>query len=242
MEAHLKKCIEALDNIIKGHFVSPVPEDVENPILAELSQKINSVGNLHQTALDEAMEMALVLSSYMEELKKITKGDFKARVATDSKIEILNVFGSALNNTFQNLEKMQEIEKLLREVSTPCLKLWEEIVAMPLIGAMTSKRAKEAMENILKKIVEESARVAIVDVTGVPVVDTMVADYLIKTMKAIKILGAEPVITGIGPEVASTLVSLGIEIGDFVTKSSLAEGLKYALEFTGKTKKGNGEK
>jgi anti-anti-sigma regulatory factor/predicted transport protein len=234
MEKQLKVCIQMLDSAVHGDFSIKAPEESEITEIAELSKRLNLMVKMYKESMDDAMEMAIVVYQYVEALGKIMKGDFKVTVATDSRIDILNTLGQSINTAARSTEKMMVIEKLLQEVSTPSLKLWDEIIAMPIIGTMTSKRANDAMHTILREIVDKNARVAIIDITGVPIIDTMVADYLIKTVKAIKILGAEPIITGVSPQVASTLVTLQIDIGDFTTKSKLSEGFKYALALLGK--------
>jgi rsbT co-antagonist protein RsbR len=145
---------------------------------------------------------------------------------------LINIAFSATDVT--ELKKATEdLENLLKELSTPCIKMSEQIVTMPLVGTITSDRARDAMQTVLTTISKSNARVAIIDVTGVPVIDTMAADRLSKTIKAIGILGAEAVLTGVSPEIAATLVGLGVEL-DVVMEPSLAEGLSYALEFLGK--------
>ncbi|HEY4465917.1 MAG TPA: STAS domain-containing protein [Streptosporangiaceae bacterium] len=121
----------------------------------------------------------------------------------------------------------------LMEVATPVIRLWEGIVAVPLIGTLDSGRSQVVMESLLNGIVEEEAQVAILDITGVPMVDTLVAQHLMKTALAVRLMGAECVISGIRPQIAQTVVHLGIDLGEITTRATLSDALKYALTRTG---------
>lgn len=120
-------------------------------------------------------------------------------------------------------------EQELLELSTPVVKLWEGIVAVPLIGTLDSERTQVVMENLLGSIVETGSTVAIIDITGVPTVDTLVAQHLIKTVSAARLMGADCIISGIRPQIAQTMVQLGIELQDVQTKASLADAISVAL-------------
>ena len=115
------------------------------------------------------------------------------------------------------------------EVSTPVIQIWEGIVAVPIIGTLDSIRTEQLMEQLLQKIVETGSEVALIDVTGVPTIDSQTARYIIETIKAVNLLGAEVVLTGIRPEIARTLVQLGIDLSNVNTRSSFATGLFFAL-------------
>jgi len=121
----------------------------------------------------------------------------------------------------------------LLESTTPVIRLWEGIVAVPLIGTLDSNRSQVVMESLLNGIVEEQAQVAILDITGVPMVDTLVAQHLMKTAMAVRLMGAECVISGIRPQIAQTIVALGINLGDITTRATLSDALKYGLTQTG---------
>jgi rsbT co-antagonist protein RsbR len=121
----------------------------------------------------------------------------------------------------------------LLELSTPVVKLWDGVLALPLIGTLDSARTQVVMESLLQKIVETSADVAIIDITGVPTVDTLVAQHLLKTVTAARLMGAECIISGIRPQIAQTIVHLGVNLGDVITKASLAEAFKIAISKAG---------
>jgi rsbT co-antagonist protein RsbR len=119
------------------------------------------------------------------------------------------------------------------ELSTPVIRLWEGIIAVPLVGTLDSARTQIVMEKLLETLVTTGADHAVLDITGVPTVDTEVAQHLLKTASAARLLGAECIISGIRPQVAQTIVSLGIEFGDIATKATLADALAHALTRSG---------
>ncbi|MEU2748547.1 STAS domain-containing protein [Streptomyces collinus] len=121
----------------------------------------------------------------------------------------------------------------LHEVATPVIKLWESTVAVPLIGTLDSARSQVVMESLLDAIVAERARYAILDITGVPTVDSLVAQHLMKTVAAARLMGAECIVSGIRPAIAQTIVHLGIDLGTVLTRSSLEDALAYALSQQG---------
>ena len=120
------------------------------------------------------------------------------------------------------------------ELSTPVIRLWEGVIAVPLIGTLDSARTQLVMEKLLETLVATGAGHAVLDITGVPTVDTEVAQHLLKTVSAARLLGAECIISGIRPQVAHTIVSLGIEFGDIATKATLADALTHALDRRGR--------
>lgn len=125
---------------------------------------------------------------------------------------------------------IREQQESMLELSTPVVQLWKGILAIPLIGSLDSNRTQIVMESLLEKIVETESDIAIIDITGVPTVDTMVAQHLIKTITAAKLMGAKCIISGIRPQIAATIVHLGVELGDVVTKASLADAFQLALK------------
>ncbi|MBD3885035.1 STAS domain-containing protein [Phormidium tenue FACHB-886] len=123
----------------------------------------------------------------------------------------------------------------LMELSTPVVKLWEGILALPIIGTLDSARTQVVMESLLQKIVETGSEVAIIDITGVPTVDTLTAQHLLKTVTAARLMGADCIISGIRPQIAQTIVYLGIDLTDVTTKATLADAFLMALKRTGAT-------
>src|SRR5690606_34898318 len=133
-----------------------------------------------------------------------------------------------------NLETIGRHQAALRELSTPVAKVYEQILLLPLIGAMDSQRAQQVMDTVLLRIVEEQARVMIIDIAGVPTVDARVADLLLKTTAALRLVGARVILTGISPQVARTIVEIGVDISALPTLAHLQEGIALALEMVGK--------
>ncbi|KRB64187.1 STAS domain-containing protein [Noviherbaspirillum sp. Root189] len=129
------------------------------------------------------------------------------------------------------LKQQQE----LMELSTPVVQLWKDVLALPLIGTLDSARTQVVMESLLQKIVDTGASIAIIDITGVPTVDTLVAQHLLKTVAAARLMGADCIISGIRPQIAQTIVHLGVNLEDVITKATLADAFVVALKRTGAT-------
>ena len=121
----------------------------------------------------------------------------------------------------------------LLELSTPVVRLWDRILALPLVGTLDSARTQVVMESLLERIVETGSEVAIIDITGVPTVDTLVAQHLLKTVAATRLMGADCIISGIRPQIAQTIVHLGVDLGAVITKATLADAFAVALKMTG---------
>jgi rsbT co-antagonist protein RsbR len=138
-------------------------------------------------------------------------------------------------NTFQQSREaiIKRQQEELLELSTPVIKLWEGVLAVPMIGTLDSARTQIVMEALLQRIVDTGSQLAIIDITGVPTVDTLVAQHLLKTVSAIRLMGADCIISGIRPQIAQTIVHLGIDLQGIASKSSLADALALALERTG---------
>jgi rsbT co-antagonist protein RsbR len=123
----------------------------------------------------------------------------------------------------------------LLELSTPVVKLWDGILALPMIGTLDSARTQIVMESLLQKIVETESQIAIIDITGVPTVDTLVAQHLLKTVTALRLMGADCIISGVRPQIAQTIVHLGVDLQGVTTKANLADALALALKRSGIT-------
>ncbi|CAM3371325.1 Anti-anti-sigma factor [Bordetella sputigena] len=164
-------------------------------------------------------------------------GDDPARLADEfwRLTVVLDALGLHTVEAYQKGREqiIQRQQQELLELSTPVVQVWDGILALPLIGTLDSERTQTVMESLLEGIVEHEATIAIIDITGVPMVDTLVAQHLLKTVAAARLMGAECIISGIRPQIAQTIVHLGVELGDVVTKSTLAEALRVALYKTG---------
>ena len=121
----------------------------------------------------------------------------------------------------------------LMELSTPVVTLWEGVLALPLIGTLDSARTQVVMENLLQRIVDSGAAIAVIDITGVPTVDTVTAQHLLKTVAAARLMGADCIISGIRPQIAQTIVHLGVELNSVITKATLADAFAVALKRLG---------
>ena len=140
---------------------------------------------------------------------------------------------STYQKTREDIIKRQQEELL--ELSTPVVKLWDGVLALPMIGTLDSARTQIVMEALLERIVETGAETAIIDITGVPTVDTLVAQHLLKTVSAIRLMGADCIISGIRPQIAQTIVHLGLDLHGVTTKATLADALAIALKRAGLT-------
>lgn len=133
--------------------------------------------------------------------------------------------------TREAIIKRQQEEMM--ELSTPVVKLWDKVLTLPLIGTLDSARTQVVMENLLQSIVETQSTVAIIDITGVPTVDTLVAQHLMKTVAAARLMGADCIISGIRPQIAQSMVHLGVSFNDIITKATLADAIRYAFGLIG---------
>lgn len=181
-------------------------------------------------------ETAAYVMSLKHALFQVLQQDLKDdEVALLDAILRVNKFMDSMSIlTFETFIKGRE-EVILRqtneitEISTPVIRIWEGILALPIIGTLDSQRTQVVMENLLQEIVESSSTIAILDISGVPAVDSLVAQHLIKTVAATRLMGAECIISGIRPEIAQTVVHLGIDLSSIVTKASLSSALKHAF-------------
>jgi rsbT co-antagonist protein RsbR len=148
---------------------------------------------------------------------------------------LLDYLGLFTSEMFQKSREsvIQRQQRELLELSTPVVQLWEGVLALPLIGTLDSGRTQVVMESLLEKIVSSGASLAIIDITGVPTVDTLVAQHLMKTVAAARLMGADCIISGIRPQIAQTIVHLGVDLSAVTTKASLADAFLVALKRTG---------
>ena len=154
---------------------------------------------------------------------------------TWSATELLDRLGLYTTEVYQKSreEVITRQQDELLELSTPVVKLWDGILALPMIGTLDSARTQVVMESLLRRIVETGADIAIIDITGVPTVDTLTAQHLLKTVTAARLMGAECIISGIRPQIAQTIVHLGVDLGGVTTKATLADAFRRALEMRG---------
>jgi len=149
--------------------------------------------------------------------------------------ELLDHLGLHTIKTFQKAREdvIRRQQEELLELSTPVVKVWDGVLALPIIGTLDSARTQIVMESLLQKIVDTGSEIAIIDITGVPTVDTMTAQHLLKTVAAIRMMGADCIISGIRPQIAQTIVHLGVDLQGVTTKATLADALTMALKRSG---------
>jgi rsbT co-antagonist protein RsbR len=149
--------------------------------------------------------------------------------STSSLLDKLGLYTTEVHQKRREEVVLRQQQELL-ELSTPVVELWDGILALPLIGTLDSARTQVVMESLLERIVETSAKIAIIEITGVPTVDTLVAQHLLKTVAAARLMGADCIISGIRPQIAQTIVHLGVDLGSVVTKATLADAFRVALQ------------
>lgn len=170
------------------------------------------------------------------QLRRAYQGDAEALAAeTWAATELLDAMGLHTTEVYQKSREsvIKRQQEELLELSTPVVKLWDGILALPIIGTLDSARTQVVMESLLQAIVQTNSRVAIIDITGVPTVDTVVAQHLLKTVTAARLMGADCIISGVRPQIAQTIVHLGINLLDVTTKATLAAAFKTALDRMG---------
>jgi rsbT co-antagonist protein RsbR len=151
--------------------------------------------------------------------------------------QLLDLLGMHTIRTYQKSREavIKRQQEELLELSTPVVKLWDGVLALPMIGTLDSQRTQVVMESLLQRIVDTGSEIAIIDITGVPTVDTLVAQHLLKTVTAIRLMGADCIISGVRPQIAQTIVHLGLDLQGVVTKANLADALALALRRLGLT-------
>src|SRR2546423_4773102 len=194
-------------------------------LLSELSRSRAQQGF---TPTETAVSVFALKDALADTLDLTDPGQMRDYVAYTTLIDELGMFTVDTYTTAREELISDQAEQLL-ELSTPVVKLWDGIVAVPPVGTLDSARAPAVMERLLQTLVDTGSPYAIIDITRVPAVDTQVAQHILKTVVAARLMGADCVISGIRPQIAQTIVALGIEFGDIMTKASLADALMYAL-------------
>ena len=215
-----------------NNFRSPAFDGVRD-MLSEISRSRSQKGFKPS---ETAIFVFSLKRPLFNEIQSQYRGDPEAIAAGIwSLTELLDVMGLYTTEVFlksrEELVRRQQEELL--ELSTPVVKLWEGILALPIIGTLDSARTQVVMESLLQAIVQTNSRVAIIDITGVPTVDTVVAQHLLKTVTAARLMGADCIISGVRPQIAQTIVHLGINLLDVTTKSTLAAAFSVALQRLG---------
>lgn len=231
--------IKLFSEAVRGGNVSNIQTNEWEPVLRMLADLSASRALQGSTSSDTA-KFIFSLKQVIFEKINADGSDERASAKTESISEISRLLDKLGLYTIEIYQKSREAiirrqQRDMLEMSTPVIKLWDKILAVPLIGTLDSARTQIVMENLLQGIVDNGAKIAILDITGVPTVDTQTAQHLMKTVSATRLMGAECIISGIRPQIAQTIVHLGIEINDITTKATMADAFREALAKTGFT-------
>ena len=219
-----------IDTLSDSNIENPNSGDFEN-----VSDILSSISISRAKEGFSPRETAVYIFSLKEALVQTLSEEMKDLEALLKQSSLINkIMDSFTINTFEIFIKGRE-EVIFRQtdeitqISTPVIRVWDGILALPIIGTLDSSRTQVVMESLLQEIVETGSSIAILDISGVPAVDSLVAQHLIKTVAATRLMGAECIISGIRPEIAQTVVHLGIDLSNIITKATLASALKTAF-------------
>jgi rsbT co-antagonist protein RsbR len=214
--------------------------DIDGPAFSKLREMLTGLSSSRARQGSTPSETATFILSFKEPVFARLREEYRADAESLARemwaatllLDKLGLFTTeAFQKTREDIIVRQQRELL--ELSTPVVTLWEGILGVPLIGTLDSERTQVVMESLLQRIVDTGASIAIVDITGVPTVDTLVAQHLLKTVGAARLMGAECIISGIRPQIAQTIVHLGVDLGTVATKATLADALVLALSRIG---------
>ena len=210
--------------------------DIQSPAWTSTRQMLEelSASRAHQgfSPSETAMFVFSLKETLFDSLRQLSSRDPEAIPTALKEVgALLDKLGLYTTEVFQRSREHVIIrqQQELMELSTPVVTLWQGVLALPVIGTLDSARTQVVMENLLQKIVETGAAIAIIDITGVPMVDTLTAQHLLKTVAAARLMGADCIISGIRPQIAQTIVHLGVDLGTVVTKATLADAFAVAL-------------
>ncbi|MCM3006670.1 STAS domain-containing protein [Priestia koreensis] len=234
------------DKVIADNVYNNISTEFIELILSNTFQMNASFVSKLEDVIDRIVRLGWPLTYLISGINKLERIIFDKYVAQDNESsylkkdlfyefdewltpvshEIIEIYSRSLESTI-GLQKMA-----LQELSAPLIPVFDKITVMPLIGTIDTERAKQIMENLLQGVVKHRSEVVLIDITGVPVVDTMVAHHIIQASEAVRLVGTKCLLVGIRPEIAQTIVNLGISLNQLVTKNSLKKGIETALEMT----------
>ena len=230
---------QVLDNLRKA-TASGRMDDVSGPEWAPMRAVLEDFSRARAIQGSSPSETAVFIFSLKEPLfemlrRELAKEPGQLASQTWDVSRLLDRLGLHTVETYARTREdvIGRQQQELLELSTPVVELWDGILALPLIGTLDSARTQIVMESLLERIVESGAQIAIIDITGVPTVDTLVAQHLIKTISAARLMGADCILSGIRPQIAQTIVHLGVDLQGVITKANLADALAIALKRTG---------
>ncbi|WP_122662005.1 STAS domain-containing protein [Pseudomonas viridiflava] len=229
------------------HLVVSVAEKGRHQSLSgsdwdEIRQFLEKLSQSRALLGQDSQQTASFIFSFKGPLFALLQREYQADPATyaEQLLELSELLDALAMHTIRTFQKSRESvikrqQEELLELSTPVVKLWDGVLALPMIGTLDSQRTQVVMESLLQRIVDTGSEIAIIDITGVPTVDTLVAQHLLKTVTAIRLMGADCIISGVRPQIAQTIVHLGLDLQGVVTKANLADALALSLKRLGLT-------
>ncbi|MGE7604897.1 STAS domain-containing protein [Peribacillus sp. NPDC097675] len=235
---------ERLIKVVSDKMFTQTSSDFIDMIIAHVDSKDREFTLKLSDFADKVVQLGWPLTMVNEGLQKflmiVMNGMVdKGIVSTGNQMELINFlykWSTPISNEIVNIysqkwERTVSLQRMaLQELSAPLIPVLEGITVMPLVGTIDTERAKQIMENLLTGVVKHRSEVVLIDITGVPVVDTMVAHHIIQAGEAVRLVGAKCILCGIRPEIAQTIVNLGINLNDVITKNTLKKGIEVALE------------
>jgi rsbT co-antagonist protein RsbR len=216
--------------------------DFDHQAFDELRAYLNEISHMRAVKGYTPMESATYILSLRNVVGPLVAEEFEGNL--DPLVREMNYFTRLLDkmglvmveNFIRSREEIIRQQRAdMLELSTPVIKVWDKILTLPIIGTLDSRRAQMMMEALLQKVVETGSTIAILDITGVRTMDTLVANHLIKTVTAARLMGARCILTGVSPAIAQTMVQLGIDLTQITTRAQMSDGIKLALEMIGRT-------
>ncbi|MER6287148.1 STAS domain-containing protein [Streptomyces sviceus] len=226
-----KSVVDALADVARSGRL----EDVDAPGFGTVRDQLGRMAAARARAGFTPVQIAGEVADLREPVTALLRTEFQDAERANACAQALAVLTATLRLVIMETtvsageELIARQRQQLLEVATPVIKLWDGVVAVPLIGTLDSARSQVVMESLLEAIVDQRAAYAILDITGVPTVDSLVAQHLMKTVAAARLMGAECIVSGIRPAIAQTIVHLGIDLGSIITRAGLADALAYAL-------------
>lgn len=237
LQSQSRLIIEMLARVLKDNGA----RDFDDEAFAELRSFLNNISRERAvkgyTPTENATYILSLRDAVLPLLAEEYEGDSESLVReTRSFTKLLDRVGLVMiENYIRSREEIITQQRAdMMELSTPVIKVWDKILTLPIIGTLDSRRAQVMMETLLQRIVETGSTIAILDITGVRTMDTLVANHLIKTVTAARLMGARCILTGVSPAIAQTMVQLGIDLSQITTRAQMADGIRLALEMSGR--------
>jgi len=233
LQAQCQEFIALLSAAMASGSMDDVDAEPWRPVKDFLAGVSRSRGRQGFSPSETAMFVMSFKEPLFATLRRMFEGVDDAKLLADvweaaRMLDKLGLYTTEVHQIARDELIRRQAEEML-ELSTPVIQLWDGILALPLIGTLDSSRTQVVMESLLQQIVATRSPIAILDITGVPTVDTLTAQHLLKTVAATRLMGAECIISGIRPQIAQTIVHLGVSLGDIITKASLADAFRLAL-------------